>query len=221
MSTAPKILVVDNYDSFVYNIVQYLGELGASVLVRRNDEVAAEDLAELGLDGVLISPGPGHPLSAGNCLEIISHCADHGLPLLGVCLGHQALGQVFGATVDRAPELFHGRKSVATHNNEGVFKGVSTSLEVGRYHSLVVLEDSLPEVLEVTARSNGLIMGLRHKTLPLEGVQFHPESVLTQDGYLMLANWLELCGSTTAVATATTLVAQSERLRAALPSPSV
>ena len=218
MSSAPQILVVDNYDSFVYNIVQYLGELGAKVTVRRNDVVNASDVAAGTFDGVLISPGPGHPLQAGNCIEIIQYCADSSLPMLGVCLGHQALGQVLGGRVDRAPELFHGRKSVATHDNLGVFTGVATNLEVGRYHSLVVLDEGLPDELLVTARSNGLIMGLRHKTKPLEGVQFHPESVLTQDGYLILANWLATCGFPDAVTKAKELSLRSDTLRAALPS---
>jgi para-aminobenzoate synthetase component II len=218
MNPAPKILVVDNYDSFVYNIVQYLGELGAEVVVRRNDEVGASDIESLDVDGVLISPGPGHPLSAGNCLEIINYCAQNRLPMLGVCLGHQALGQVLGAKVDRAPELLHGRKSVAQHDNRGVFAGVTPELEIGRYHSLVVVEETLPEELEVSARSNGLVMGIRHKSLPLEGVQFHPESVLTQDGYLILANWLSVCGSTTATSKARELTLRIDELRSALPS---
>ncbi|HWD96514.1 MAG TPA: aminodeoxychorismate/anthranilate synthase component II, partial [Acidimicrobiales bacterium] len=194
MSDGTTILVVDNYDSFVYNLVQYLGELGAKVIVRRNDDVAARDVAGLGVQGVLISPGPGHPRNAGNCLELVHYCAEHELPLLGVCLGHQALAEAFGGDVAVAPELLHGRASLVTHDDTGVFKGATNPLIVGRYHSLVVLDEGLPDELEVTARSNGLIMGMRHRTLDLEGVQFHPESVLTQDGYLMLANWLVRCG---------------------------
>src|SRR5579863_638335 len=195
MRPAPSILVIDNYDSFVYNLVQYVAELGAEVTVRRNDEVSVDDVITLAPDGVLVSPGPGHPRDAGNCVEIIRHCGEAGIPMFGVCLGHQALGEAFGATIDRAPELLHGRSSIVTHENEGVFDGVSNPLVVGRYHSLVVKDEGLPDEFRVTARSHGLIMGMRHRTLPLEGVQFHPESVLTQDGYLMVANWLRECGS--------------------------
>ncbi|HUY15996.1 MAG TPA: gamma-glutamyl-gamma-aminobutyrate hydrolase family protein [Acidimicrobiales bacterium] len=219
MSEGPSILVIDNYDSFVYNLVQYLGELGANVTVRRNDDVAADDVKAASFDGVLISPGPGYPSTAGNCLEIIRHCANAGLPLLGVCLGHQALAEAFGGTVDVAPELLHGRASLVTHDAEGVFRGVANPLVVGRYHSLVVVDDDLPEELEVSARSNGLIMGLRHRTFDLEGVQFHPESVLTQDGYLMLANWLERCGAQGAVARTKQLGQRADDVRAALPQP--
>jgi para-aminobenzoate synthetase component 2 len=190
MSTELTILVVDNYDSFVYNLVQYLGELGAKVVVRRNDDVAARDMDALGVQGVLISPGPGHPRNAGNCLELVQYCAELGLPLLGVCLGHQAIAEAFGGDVAVAPELLHGRASLVTHDDTGVFKGVSNPLIVGRYHSLVVLDEGLPSELEVTARSNGLIMGMRHRTFDLEGVQFHPESVLTDEGRELLANFL-------------------------------
>jgi len=219
MTDGPSILVVDNYDSFVYNLVQYLGELGARVTVRRNDEVSASDLSAATFDGVLISPGPGYPRTAGNCLEIIRYCADADLALLGVCLGHQALAEAFGGTVSVAPELLHGRASLVTHDNAGVFRGVANPLVVGRYHSLVVMDEDLPDVLEVSARSNGLIMGLRHRSLDLEGVQFHPESVLTQDGYLMLANWLERCGADGAVARTKELCRRADGVRAALPQP--
>jgi para-aminobenzoate synthetase component 2 len=219
MSDQLTILVVDNYDSFVYNLVQYLGELGAKVIVRRNDDVTARDVAGLGVNGVLISPGPGHPRNAGNCLELVHYCAENELPLLGVCLGHQAIGEAFGGDVAVAPELLHGRASLVTHDDTGVFKGVTNPLIVGRYHSLVVLEESLPSELEVTARSNGLIMGMRHRTLDLEGVQFHPESVLTQDGYLLLANWLERCGAEGVVERAVTLSRRADDVRAALPQP--
>ena len=218
MDRAPTILVVDNYDSFVYNIVQYLGELGATVVVRRNDEIAANDLEALSLDGVLISPGPGHPRDAGNCIEIIRYCASRRLPMLGVCLGHQALGEAFGARVVRAPELLHGRSSRVQHTGRGVFAGIGDDVVAGRYHSLVVEEESLGRELEVTARSHGLIMGLRHRSLPLEGVQFHPESVLTQDGYVMLANWLVECGSSDALERAGVLTRRIDDVRAALPS---
>jgi para-aminobenzoate synthetase component 2 len=219
MSDEPTILVVDNYDSFVYNLVQYLGELGATVVVRRNDDVAARDMEALGVQGVLISPGPGHPRNAGNCLELVHYCAEVALPLLGVCLGHQAIAEAFGGDVAVAPELLHGRASLVTHDDTGVFRGVSNPLTVGRYHSLVVLDEGLPSDLEVTARSNGLIMGMRHRELDLEGVQFHPESVLTQDGYLMLANWLERCGSEGVVERAKTLSRRADDVRAALPQP--
>ena len=221
MPIEPSILVVDNYDSFVYNLVQYLGELGARVIVRRNDDVGAADLASLGINGVLISPGPGRPSAAGNCLSIVRQCAELSLPMLGVCLGHQVLGEAFGATVDRAPELLHGRASLVTHDGRGVFRSVADPLVVGRYHSLVVLEDTVPETLEVSARSNGLVMGLRHREYDLEGVQFHPESVLTQDGYVILANWLERCGAAEGVRElATVLSRRADGVRAALPQPS-
>jgi para-aminobenzoate synthetase component 2 len=219
MSDEPTILVVDNYDSFVYNLVQYLGELGARVVVRRNDDVAARDMVALAVSGVLISPGPGHPRNAGNCLELVRYCAEAGLPLLGVCLGHQAIAEAFGGDVAVAPELLHGRASIVTHDNTGVFTGVSNPLTVGRYHSLVVLDEGLPNELEVTARSNGLIMGMRHRDLDLEGVQFHPESVLTQDGYVMLANWLERCGAVGVVERARGLSQRADDVRAALPQP--
>ena len=219
MSIAPSILVVDNYDSFVYNLVQYMAELGAEVTVLRNDEVTAAQVAELSPDGVLVSPGPGHPRDAGNCVEIIRFCADREIPMFGVCLGHQALGEAFGATIDRAPELLHGRSSLVDHEGQGVFAGVSNPLVVGRYHSLVVKDEGLPTEFNVTARSHGLIMGMRHRTLALEGVQFHPESVLTQDGYRMLANWLHECGSTDALEKAEALSKRMDAVRAALPQP--
>jgi para-aminobenzoate synthetase component 2 len=219
MSSAPSILVVDNYDSFVYNLVQYMFELGAHVTVRRNDEVDVAQVAEMAPDGVLVSPGPGHPRDAGNCVAMIRYCAEKSIPMFGVCLGHQALGEAFGATIDRAPELLHGRSSLVDHESVGVFVGVSNPLVVGRYHSLVVKDEGLPAALHVTARSHGLIMGMRHRTLPLEGVQFHPESVLTQDGYRILANWLCECGSTDARAKAESLSTRMDTARAALPQP--
>jgi para-aminobenzoate synthetase component 2 len=219
MSAAPSILVVDNYDSFVYNLVQYMAELGAEVTVLRNDEVTSAQVAALAPDGVLVSPGPGHPRDAGNCVEIIRYCGAHGIPMFGVCLGHQALGEAFGATIDRAPELLHGRSSLVEHEGHGVFAGVANPLVVGRYHSLVVEDEGLPAEFLVTARSHGLIMGMRHRTLPLEGVQFHPESVLTQDGYRMLANWLRECGSSVAQEKAEALSTRMDSVRAALPQP--
>jgi len=219
MTESPSILVIDNYDSFVYNLVQYLAELGATVTVKRNDEVDAEDLAEMRVDGVLISPGPGHPRNAGNCLDIVHYCAENAVPMLGVCLGHQALAEAFGGQVLAAPELLHGRASVVTHDGIGLFVGVTNPLVAGRYHSLVVVDEGLPEEFLVSARSNGLIMAIRHRSLDLEGVQFHPESVLTQDGYVMLANWLERCGSSDARERALTLTRRADDVRAALPQP--
>ena len=220
MPAAPSVLVVDNYDSFVYNLVQYLGELGASVEVRRNDAITRDGLAELAVDGVLVSPGPGYPADAGNCIDLIRYCGEVGLPMLGVCLGHQALGEAYGARVVAAPELVHGRSSLVEHWQAGVFVGVPNPLVAGRYHSLVVEASSLPDVFEVTARSGELIMGMIHRELPLEGVQFHPESVLTQDGYLLLANWLVRCGSSDARDRAEVLNVASNELRRALPNPS-
>ena len=219
MSASVRILVVDNYDSFVYNLVQYLGELGASVEVVRNDVVTVDDAQ--GFDGLLISPGPGHPRDAGNVGDLIRHCAKTAQPLFGVCLGHQALGEVFGARVVNAPELLHGRSSLVTHDGLGLFAGVRSPLVVGRYHSLVVEEASLPDELLVTARSNGLVMGVRHVTLPLVGVQFHPQSVLTEDGYRLLANWLAVCGAGDLSERARELSARADQIRASLPRTKV
>ena len=188
-----RILVVDNYDSFVYNLVQYLAQLGAEVVVRRNDEVTVDDLD--GFDGVLISPGPGVPEKAGVSMAVVSAAAAAELPVLGVCLGHQAIGVTFGAVVDRAPELLHGKTSDVLHSGEGVLTGLPTPFTATRYHSLTVREDTLPDELEVTARTaSGVVMAVRHRSLPIEGVQFHPESVLTQGGHRLLANWLVRCG---------------------------
>ena len=188
-----RILVIDNYDSFVYNIVQYLAQLGAEVVVRRNDEVTVDDLD--GFDGVLISPGPGIPEDAGVSMAVVSAAADTELPVLGVCLGHQAIGVAFGAVVDRAPELLHGKTSDVLHGGDGVLTGLPTPFTATRYHSLTVREDTLPDELEVTARTaSGGVMAVRHRSLPIEGVQFHPESVLTQGGHRILANWLIQCG---------------------------
>jgi para-aminobenzoate synthetase component 2 len=219
MSSTPHLLVIDNYDSFVYNLVQYVGELGATVEVVRNDKVDANDVARGSYDGVLVSPGPGHPRSAGNCLEIIRYCAQVDLPMLGICLGHQALGEAFGADVVSAPELLHGRSSVVEHDATGVFAGLPNPMIAGRYHSLVVEATTLPACFEVTATSGRLIMGMRHVSAPLEGVQFHPESVLTQHGYRLLANWLTTCGSPSATERAEQLVAVSESIRKSLPEP--
>jgi para-aminobenzoate synthetase component 2 len=217
--SAPSILVVDNYDSFVYNLVQYLAELGAATTVRRNDEVGIDDLDVTRFDGVVISPGPGHPRDAGDCVAIIKACALRGVPMFGVCLGHQALAEAFGADVVAAPELVHGRSTLVVHQGLGVFAGAPSPLIAGRYHSLVVDESTLPDDLEVTARSGDLIMGMRHRTMALEGVQFHPESVLTQDGYLLLANWLAVCGFDDALGRVETLAKRIDDVRAALPTP--
>jgi para-aminobenzoate synthetase component 2 len=190
-----RILVVDNYDSFVYNLVQYLGQLGASAEVRRNDLVDVADLDELRPDGVLISPGPGTPQQAGNSMAIVAGCAERAVPLLGVCLGHQAIGAVFGANVIRAPELLHGKTSQVYHDGTGVLYGLPSPFTATRYHSLVVDDAQLPDLVAVNGRTaSGLVMALRHRELPIDGVQFHPESVLTQGGHRILASWLKRCG---------------------------
>jgi para-aminobenzoate synthetase component 2 len=192
-----RILVVDNYDSFVYNLVQYLAQLGADVIVRRNDAVSPADLAELDVDGVLISPGPGTPQQAGQSMPLVTACATTGLPLFGVCLGHQAIGAVFGAPIIRAPELLHGKTSEILHDGTGVLAGLPSPFTATRYHSLAVDESALPEEIIVTGRSrSGVVMALRHRMLPIDGVQFHPESVLTHGGHRMVANWLVRCGGT-------------------------
>ena len=187
------VLVIDNYDSFTYNLVQYLGELGATVVVRRNDEASLEQLRALAHDRVVISPGPGRPEQAGVSLEVIKEFGPR-MPLLGVCLGHQAIGLAFGADVIRAPQPIHGKTSTIEHTGEGVFKGLSPSFQAGRYHSLIVGEASMPAELEVLARTkdDGLVMGLRHRAMPIHGVQFHPESVLTNEGRRILRNFLEM-----------------------------
>lgn len=192
-----RILVVDNYDSFVFNIVSYLAQLGAEVDVLRNDEVDINQA--LAYDGILISPGPGTPQDAGVCMELIRAAAGK-VPVFGVCLGHQAIAAVYGAVVDRAPELLHGKTSEVSHGGEGVFSGLRNPFTATRYHSLAVNDATVPTCLEVTGRSeSGVIMGLRHRDLAVEGVQFHPESVLTEGGYRILANWLEVCGDNEAV----------------------
>ncbi|MER7579870.1 aminodeoxychorismate/anthranilate synthase component II [Kitasatospora sp. NPDC097691] len=203
-SNPPRILVVDNYDSFVFNLVQYLYQLGATCEVVRNDEVSVEHAVrrsgEEGFDGVLLSPGPGAPEEAGVCIEMVHHCARIGLPVFGVCLGLQSLAVAYGAVVGRAPELLHGKTSPVEHEDGGVFEGLPSPLTATRYHSLAVEPSTVPEELVVTARTeSGVIMGLRHRELPVEGVQFHPESVLTEGGHRMLANWLAECGFPQAV----------------------
>ena len=196
-----RILVVDNYDSFVFNIVQYLAQLGAECTVVRNDEVEAAEASNF--DGVLISPGPGTPDKAGVSIAMINYCAERKIPLFGVCLGHQAIGEAFGATVSRAPELLHGKTSQVIHNGAGVMSNLPSPFTATRYHSLAIERDTVPEVLEVTGKTeSGVIMSVRHKSLPIEGVQFHPESVLTEHGHKMLANWLVQCGDAQAPAKA-------------------
>ena len=208
-----RILVVDNYDSFVFNLVQYLQQLGAECIVRRNDEVTTAELADLGVDGVLLSPGPGTPADAGVTEEMIRWCAGR-TPVLGVCLGHQAIAEVFGGVVDRAEELLHGRTSVVQHDGRGVLAGLPQPFTATRYHSLAVVDGTVPDELEVTARTgDGVIMGLRHRRFAIEGVQFHPESVLTQGGHRMLANWLAACGDTGAGQLVPPLEDDVERLR--------
>lgn len=201
-----RILVIDNYDSFVYTLVSYVQELGAQTDVIRNDDVSAEQLDELlpQYDGVLVSPGPGAPAEAGISADIVRWAAEHSLPYFGVCLGHQVLGEVFGAVVDRSPVLMHGKTSQVVHSGESVFAGCPSPLTATRYHSLAIVDDSLPlDVFEITAQTeDGIIMGIRHRKAPLHGVQFHPESVLTQSGYPMVANFLAACGMREAIAAA-------------------
>ena len=204
MTTSPRILVVDNYDSFVFNLVQYLYQLGATCEVVRNDEVTVEHAVRRagadGFDGVLLSPGPGAPEEAGVCIEMVHHCARIGLPVFGVCLGLQSIAVAYGAVVGRAPELLHGKTSLVLHEDGGVFEGLPSPLTATRYHSLAVEPATVPDELVVTSRTeSGVIMGLRHRELLVEGVQFHPESVLTEGGHRMLANWLAECGAPEAV----------------------
>ena len=190
---AMRVVVIDNYDSFVYNLVQYLGELGAEPVVHRHDAVDLDALTALEPDAVLVSPGPGRPEDAGVSNDAIRHFGEHGVPVLGVCLGHQCIGQVYGGAVVRAPRVMHGKTSQITHDGSGVFAGVSSPFTATRYHSLVVERDSVPDALEITAESeDGLVMGLRHRELPIEGVQFHPESILTESGHDLLRNWLSV-----------------------------
>ena len=191
--SARKILVIDNYDSFVFNLVQYLAQLGAECTVLRNDEIDVSIASSF--DGVLISPGPGTPERAGVSMAMVTYCAEHRIPLFGVCLGHQAICTAFGATVSQAPELLHGKTSRVSHKGVGVLADIPTPFTATRYHSLAVERPTLPDEIEVTGESEtGVVMSVRHKNLPIEGVQFHPESVLTEYGHQMLANWLTECG---------------------------
>jgi anthranilate synthase/aminodeoxychorismate synthase-like glutamine amidotransferase len=184
------LFVIDNYDSFTFNLVQYLGELGAEMIVRRNDKVTVEEIAAARPAKILISPGPGTPVEAGITLAVVEYFAGR-VPILGVCLGHQAIGQAFGGRVVRAPVPVHGKPAEIEHDGRTIFRGLTSPFEAGRYHSLVVARDSVPDCLEVSAQTgDGLVMGLRHRTLPVEGVQFHPESILTPEGKRLLANFL-------------------------------
>jgi para-aminobenzoate synthetase component 2 len=209
-----RILVIDNYDSFVFNLVQYLGQLGAECEVRRNDEITVSDVGDFGAAGILLSPGPGTPERAGIMMDVITAYAGQ-LPMFGVCLGHQAFGAAFGATVTRAPELLHGKTSEVHHDGTGVLAGLPSPFVATRYHSLAVERDALPPELLVTARTeSGVVMGVRHESLPIDGVQFHPESVLTQGGHRMVANWLSRCGATVPDALVESLAREVEAMRA-------
>jgi anthranilate synthase/aminodeoxychorismate synthase-like glutamine amidotransferase len=188
---APTVLVIDNYDSFVYNLVQYLGELGAHPIVHRHDALTVQEMQALAPDAVLISPGPGRPEDAGRSNDAIRAFGEAGVPVLGVCLGHQCIGQIYGGAVVRAPEVMHGKTSVVTHQDVGVFAGLPNPLTATRYHSLIVERDGFPDELEITAETaDGIVMGLRHREFPIEGVQFHPESILTVSGHELLKNFL-------------------------------
>lgn len=189
------ILVIDNYDSFTYNLVHYLQELGAEVEVVRNDAMGVPEILARGPQALLLSPGPCTPNEAGVCLDLIAAAAQQRLPVLGVCLGHQSIGQAFGGDVVRAPQVMHGKISAITHDGTGVFAGLPSPFEATRYHSLIVARESLPDCLVANAfTQDGLIMGLHHRTLPIHGVQFHPESIATQHGHQMLGNFLKLAG---------------------------
>jgi anthranilate synthase/aminodeoxychorismate synthase-like glutamine amidotransferase len=187
---APRVLVIDSYDSFVYNLVQYLGELGADPIVVRNDEITVDEAVGLAPDAVLVSPGPGRPEDAGIICAAIPAFGELGVPVLGVCLGHQAIGHVYGARIERAPHLMHGKTSPIDHTGVGVFEGLPSPLTATRYHSLVIAPASVPDCLEVTATTDGIVMGVRHRSLPIEGVQFHPESILTAAGHQLVGNFL-------------------------------
>ena len=194
MVSRMRLLMLDNYDSFTYNLVQYLGELGASVDVVRNDVESVESLLARRPDGVVVSPGPGQPEAAGVSVDLVRAAGERGLPLLGVCLGHQAIGVAFGAKVQRAGSIMHGKTSRIAHDGKGLFRDLPAGFEATRYHSLAIERESCPEALVVTAHTeDGEIMGVRHRDLPLEGVQFHPESILTEVGKQLLGNFLKTC----------------------------
>ncbi|GGF23429.1 glutamine amidotransferase [Youhaiella tibetensis] len=187
-----ELLVIDNYDSFTYNLVQFLGDLGADSTVRRNDKITLEEIAALAPEAIVLSPGPGTPDDAGICLSVIDRFGGT-IPMLGVCLGHQAIGQAMGGDVIRAPHLMHGKTSPISHEGKGIFRGLNSGFEATRYHSLIVKPETLPGVLEVTARTDdGLIMGLQHRTKPIHGVQFHPESIASENGHALLQNFLNI-----------------------------
>ena len=189
-----RLLMIDNYDSFTYNLVQYLGELGAEIEVVRNDVLETEALLSRGAEGVVVSPGPGEPARAGVSIDVVRRFAERRIPVLGVCLGHQAIGVAFGGRIVRARSIMHGKTSKIEHDGRGVFTGLSQSFEATRYHSLVIEEASCPDMLDITARTaDGEIMGVRHRELRVEGVQFHPESILTQVGKQLLRNFLDGC----------------------------
>ncbi|WP_232661162.1 aminodeoxychorismate/anthranilate synthase component II [Pseudonocardia sp. TRM90224] len=208
-----RVLVIDNYDSFVFNLVQYLAQLGAECTVRRNDEVDLDELADV--DGVLVSPGPGTPERAGISIEAVRRAAEREMPLLGVCLGHQAIGVAWGGVVERAPELLHGKTSLVHHDGTDILAGLPEPFVATRYHSLSIRPDTVPAELEVTGRTeSGVIMALRHRELPIHGVQFHPESVLTQGGHRMLANWMAMAGHPAAEATVAELTVEMAEVSA-------
>jgi anthranilate synthase component 2 len=193
-SPTMRLLMIDNYDSFTYNLVQYLGELGAEVDVVRNDEVDVDSLMARAGDGLVISPGPGTPDDAGVSVEAIRKLGAAGIPILGVCLGHQSIGAAYGARIVRAASIMHGKISIVTHDGRGIFSGLPKRFEATRYHSLVIDESSVPDILEITARTDdGEIMGVRHRTLAIEGLQFHPESIMTGEGKALLGNFLDRC----------------------------
>jgi len=194
-----RLVMVDNYDSFTFNLVQYLMELGATVDVHRNDAASISELLDSGPSGVVISPGPGTPEDAGISVDMVKACAEGGVPLLGVCLGHQSIGYAFGASIVRARKVMHGKLSDVEHDGQGVFRSIDSPLEATRYHSLVIDEATCPEFLEITARTaDGEIMGVRHRTCAIEGVQFHPESIMTKGGKKLVQNFLERCSGTAA-----------------------
>jgi anthranilate synthase component 2 len=187
-----RLLVIDNYDSFTYNLVHFLGELGAEPIVHRNDKITLDEIAALAPDAIVLSPGPCTPNEAGICLDLIGRFAPT-TPMLGVCLGHQAIGQAMGGDVIRAPELMHGKTSAISHTGRGLFRGLNSGFEATRYHSLIVKQETLPEALEVTASTaDGLIMGMQHRSFPVHGVQFHPESIASENGHAILQNFLTL-----------------------------
>ncbi len=215
-SSERPVLVVDNFDSFVYNLVQYLGQLGVRCIVRRNDAVTVDELSDLDVAGVLLSPGPGTPRDAGVSVPMVHGAARRGVPVLGVCLGHQAIAEAFGGVVVRAPELLHGKTSQVLHDGVGVLAGLPSPFTATRYHSLAVDAAAIPDELAVTGHTpSGIVMALRHRELPIEGVQFHPESVLTQGGHRLLATWLSTCGLTPDPAALAAASAAAERLNVA------